>query len=129
MGGFQPAVIGEHSALVAQHSVYQPPVSIVSERQVREQIDEDRNDYEEDQAKQDSPSYIRRKAAYDMGMRDAGSLPRRILCRIEILPVPAPQGCKEKQRKPCPGIDARPFGGDGEPHADAAGAQGKPGLA
>ena len=64
----------------------------------------------------------------DMGMGDAPALPLRVSLGVEILPVSAVQRGKEEQPQPGPGVDARPFAGNAQPHADPAGPQGEPGL-
>ncbi len=128
MVGDQVAVVGEHGALVVQHPADEPPVPIIPEGQVAQQIDGCGHGHEEDQAEKNRPPGIFAEALQDMGMGNAAGLPLRVILRIEVFPVSAVQRGEEEQRKPRPGVDASPFAGDAEPHADSAGPQGEPGL-
>ncbi len=128
MVGDQVAVVGEHGALVVQHPAQEPPVPVIPEGQVGQQIDGGGHGHEEDQAESDGPPGISAEAPEDMGMGDAPALPLRVSLGVEILPVSAVQRGKEEQPQPGPGVNARPFACDAQPHADPAGPQGEPGL-
>ena len=116
----QATVVIEHGSLVRQHTVKQAGMSSIHKRQVGQQIDHYRDQYEKSQTEIDGLDRIVREILHYIFMIDTVCAFAGMCFGIKVFPVATQQMREKQQCQTTSGIDTGPFAGNAKPHADTA---------
>ncbi len=91
-------MVAEHGLLIVQRPGQEPPIRVIPERKVGQQIDQNGQGHEEHQAEQYGLPCAGPEALEDVGMGDAAAHALRVLSGDEVFPVSPVQRPEENQR-------------------------------
>ena len=114
----QATVVIEHGSLVRQHTVKQAGMSSIHKRQVGQQIDHYRDQYEKGQTEIDGLDRIVREILHYIFMIDTVCAFAGMCFGIKVFSVATQQMREKQQCQTTSGIDTGPFAGNAKPHAD-----------